>query len=159
MGHALAVAKLRGHLDLTGHAGDVFQPVTRDQAGVIAGAAGDNLHRLRAREALGSGRTEQRGIDRCGAGRGKGCGERMRLLVNFLEHVVAVVAEVGVFDIGGHALHLALYRVTPGVVERETGGGADHDIALVQVDKPVGDLTQRQGVGGQEVLADAHAHD
>jgi hypothetical protein len=56
--HHLAVAEFAGDFDLARDAGQFFQPVTGDHAGVVAGTAGDDLHIAHFGEQLGGLRAE-----------------------------------------------------------------------------------------------------
>ena len=79
------------------------------------------------------------------------------LLVNFLEHEVAVLALVGGFR-AVLVLHgLALHRLAVDIPDVQAVATDLGDIAFFQVDEPVGDLAQGQRVGGQEVLAQTQA--
>ncbi len=152
----LAVAELAGHLDLAGNAGQLFQPVAGDHAGVEAGAAGDDLHVAHLGEQLGRLRAEGLHQHVIGAQAAfQGALHHLGLLVDFLEHEVAVLAllrRLGAFvELHGVALHAAAFGIPDlHAVLADLG-----DVALLQIDEAVGDLAQGQRVGGQEVLAQA----
>jgi hypothetical protein len=86
-----AVAELRGDVDLDGNAGDPLEPVFRDDAGMIGGAAGDHRHPLERAQRKGqlgqmhrAGRRVDQRIERVANDR--------RLLEDLLLHEMAVIA-------------------------------------------------------------------
>jgi len=151
-----AIAELAGHLDLAGDAGQFFEPVTGDHAGVVAGAAGDDLHVAHLGEQLGSLRAERLHQYMVSAQAAfQGALHDGGLLMDLLEHEVAERALVG--GIGAFVvLHrFALHRLAVGVPDLHAVAADLGDIALFQVHEAVGDLAQGQLVGGEEVLAQA----
>ena len=86
-------------------------------------------------------------------------GDRARLLVDFLEHEVAVLALLGGVR-GQLALaHRALDRVAV-LVEDLDGRAADvGDVAFFEEHEAARHRQQRRDVGGDEVLVDAQADD
>ena len=121
-----------------------------------AGAAGDDLHVAHLGEELGGLRAERLHQHLIvGQTAFQGALHHLGLLVDFLEHVVAVFALVGgfgaVLQLQGLALHLAAFHVPDAhAVAADLG-----DVALLQVQETVGHLAQGQLVGGQEVFAQA----
>ncbi|MNF72908.1 hypothetical protein D3C84_548980 [compost metagenome] len=87
----------------------------------------------------------------------QGALHHLGLLVDLLEHEVAVFALVG--GLGAFVvLHLlALYGAALLVPDLHAVAANLGDVALFQVDETVGDLAQGQLVGGEEVLAQAEA--
>ena len=154
----LAVAELTGDFDLARNTRQAFEPVTRDHAGVVAGAAGDDLHIAHLGEQLGglwAERLDQHLVLAQAAF--QGALHHRGLLVDFLEHEVAELALVGGFGaiaiLHGFALDgLAIDIPDLHAVTADLG-----DVALLQVHEAVGNLAQRQLVGRQEVLAQAQA--
>ncbi len=154
VGHAFSVAVFAGDLDRAGYARDRLDPVTRHQSRMVAGAAGEHRDRIDAlQQGLGV-HPEQLWSDRLRAGHHfQGVGHGTRLLENLLLHVVTVRPQ---FDrIGGElalvdgALGLAAIRVENAMaVQPEL-----RDIAFLQIDHSLGDLQQRRGVRGREILA------
>ena len=157
MGHAPAIAELRGNFDLAGNPGDILEPVPRDEPGMIARAAGHDLDRPRLCENRFGALAEHRCIDVAGREPRERRRECRRLLVDLLQHVVFEVAEIGVFDGARDTLHLALHRLAGRVIDRQPDGRADHEIAFLEIDEAVRHLSQGQRVGSEKVLADAHA--
>ena len=87
---------------------------------MVAGTAGNNLYRLGFSKGFGGTVTKYAVVDFTGRGFGKGRGKSVGLLVDFLEHVVFEIAEVGIFHIAGDTLHLPLHRLSLAVVDRQT---------------------------------------
>ena len=89
----IAIAILARDLDPARQARDLLDVVLRDGAGVIARAARDDLHGFGATEHFGGERAE-RSFEQLAAGDAlfQRLRDGARLLVNFLEHVVRVVA-------------------------------------------------------------------
>src|SRR5690606_23595722 len=157
-GH-LAIAELAGHFHLARQAGLLFNPVTRNHTGVVAGAAGhdmDVLDILQAGFRIWAQHGGQYMVVTQGAA--QGVGDRRGLLMDFLEHVVAVFALVqavrGVFV----ALRYVFHQLVLLVPDFATFLGQPGVVAFVQVDELVGDLQQGQGVGGDEVFFTALAY-
>ncbi|MNE05346.1 hypothetical protein D3C80_979040 [compost metagenome] len=158
--HHLAVAELAGDFDLARNTGQAFQPVTGNHTGMVAGAAGNDLHVAHFGEQLGSLRTES--LDHhviLAQAAFQGALHHGWLLVDFLEHEVTVLALVSRFGafmvLHGFALDLGAGNVPDGDLFAADFG----DVALFQVHEAVGDLAQGQLVGSQEVLAVAQADD
>ncbi|MNO88854.1 hypothetical protein D3C76_803210 [compost metagenome] len=125
---------------------------------MVAGATGDDLHIANLGEQLGGLRAEgfhQHLLATQAAF--EGALDDLGLLVDFLEHEVAVLALVrglGAFVV----LHgLALHRAAGGVPELHAVAADFGDVALFQIDEAVGDLAQGELVGSEEVLAEAQA--
>ncbi|MNS38436.1 hypothetical protein D3C72_706830 [compost metagenome] len=76
-----------------------------------------------------------------------------RLLVDFLEHVVAVFTFVGSFSTIAVLHGLALDGIAVDVPDLHVIAANFGDIAFFQIHEPVGDLTQGQLVRGEEILA------
>ncbi|RMM24772.1 hypothetical protein ALQ81_05582 [Pseudomonas syringae pv. pisi] len=158
LNHYLAIAKLAGHFNLARDAGQAFKPVTRDHAGVVAGATGDDLNVAYFGEQLGSLWAEC--VDQhllLPQTTFEGALYDLGLLVNFLEHEVAVLALVGGFGAFMVLHHFALDRHSVDVPDLHAIATDLGDVALFQVHETVGDLTQRQLIGGQEVFTQADA--
>ena len=154
--HHFAITEFAGDFDLARNTGQFFKPVTRDHTGVIAGTAGDDLHIAHFGEQLGGLRTE--GLNQhliVAQATFEGALDHGRLLVDFLEHVVAELALVGGFGTVGVLHGLALDSVAVHVPDLHAVAADLSDIALFQVHETVSDLTQGQLVGGEEVLAQA----
>ncbi len=158
MHHHLAVTKLAGDLDLAGNAGQLFEPVTRDHAGVVAGATSDDLHIAHLGEQLGGLRAERLHQHLAIAQAAfEGALHHLGLLVDFLEHevtVFALVRRLGAFVV----LHgFALHRLAVDIPDLHAVATDFGDVAFLQIHEAIGDLTQRQLIGCEEVLAQAQA--
>ncbi|MNJ16897.1 hypothetical protein D3C77_111670 [compost metagenome] len=156
--HDLAVAELAGDFDLARNTCQAFQPVTGNHAGVVAGAAGDDLYIAHLGKQLGGLRTERLDQHMILAQTAfQGALHHSWLLVDFLEHEVAVFTFVGCFRtfviLHGFTLDLSTGYIPDGDLVAADFG----DVAFFQVHEAVGDLAQGQLVGGQEVLAMAKA--
>lgn len=160
IGDGVAVTVLAGDLHIGWHAGDGLQPVTRDTAGVIAGAAGKDGHGLDSAEDSGGFLAEQFGSQ---AARQQGVLQRVgqcaRLLVDFLLHEMAVGAELG--HVGGKLgdVHLARDFAARAIDDAHAQQAQVGDVALLQVDHALGHRQQGGGVGSDEVFLDAKADD
>ena len=157
--HHLAVAEFAGDFDLARNAGQFFEPVTRNHAGVVAGATGDDLHVAHLGEQLGCLWTESLHQHLILAqATFQGALHHGRLLVDFLEHEVAELALVGGFGTVAVLHGFALDRLAIDVPDLHAVAANFGDIAFFQVHETVGDLTQGQLVGGQEVFAQAQTN-
>ncbi len=151
--HHFAVAEFAGDFDLARDPGQFFEPVTGNHTGVVAGAAGDDLHVAHFGEQLGGLRAEglHQHLIMAQATFERALNHR-RLLVDFLEHVVAEFTLVGGFGTVAVLHGLALDGIAVYVPDLHVIAANFGDIAFFQVHEAVGDLTQRQLVGGEEVL-------
>ncbi|MNJ48990.1 hypothetical protein D3C77_442030 [compost metagenome] len=126
---------------------------------MIAGTTGDDLHIADFGEQLGSLRTKGLNHDVVLAQTPfQGALYYGWLLVDFLEHEVAIGALVGGFGafvvLHGFALDLGTGQIPDGhLVTADLG-----DIAFFQIHETVGHLTQGQLVGSQEVLTMTQAN-
>jgi hypothetical protein len=157
--HDLPVAELAGHLHVARHA-RLLQPVAGDEAGVVAGATGDDVHALRgvqqtlrlvAEAFLQQPALVDPALERFG--------DHAGLLEDLLEHVVPVgsLLRRGHRELG--FAHRAFRGIAFGVQDPH-GVAADlGDVALLQEDEALGDWQQGEDVGGDEVLAHADADD
>ncbi len=127
---------------------------------MVAGTAGNDLHVAHLCEQFGSLRAE--GLDHhvvLAQAAFQGALHHAWLLVDFLEHEVAVGTLVGSFGtfvvLHGFALDLMAILVPDGDLVTANFS----DVAFFQVHEAVSDLAQGQLVGRQEVLAQAQADD
>src|SRR5690606_34931239 len=134
-----AVTELTGHLHLTGQPGQLLDPVARHQTGVITGTAGNNMNMLDIPQTGLGIRSEPRSqypviIQKVG----QGIGNSLRLLVDLLEHVVAVTALVQallrVLVTGYPVLH-PLITAVPDLAAVHAQSGM---ITLAQIDESIG---------------------
>ena len=85
---------------------------------------------------------------------------RARLLVDLLQHEVAVAALLGLHRVPGDALGRPRRPRRPvASVMRHRVGRDRHDLAVVQEEEVAGVGQEGRDVGGEEVLAFAEAHD
>ncbi len=89
-GHGLAVTKLGGHFHLAGQPRYCFQPMAHDQACVVTGATGKNLHGAYGGQPLLGVWTKTVSALPIHSQR---ILQTHRLLVNFLEHVVFITSQ------------------------------------------------------------------
>ena len=154
--HDLAIAEFAGDFDLARDAGQLFEPVTGNHAGVVAGAARDDLHVAHFGEQLGSLWTEC--LDQhlvLAQATFQGALHHGRLLVDFLEHEVAELALVGGFGAVAILHGFALDGLAVNVPDLHAVAADLGDIAFFQVHETVSDLTQGQLVGREEVFPQA----
>src|SRR5690554_4377352 len=91
-----AIAELTRNLDIAGHASPALEPVLGHRAGMKAGTAGYDLHALYPREQLsGIGPEGGRQHPVLRQAPLQRFGDRARLLVDLLEHKVAVLTALG----------------------------------------------------------------
>ncbi|MPN27766.1 hypothetical protein SDC9_175200 [bioreactor metagenome] len=163
VGHAGAIAVFAGDFDVAGDLGDGFDPVLGCAAAVVAGAAGQDQHRVdflehapcgRAGAAVGIKPIKQLGHD--GLHAFQSVGDGAWLLEDFLLHVVAVGAQLGRAAVGMHGAHGALpggQRIAVLAHDPVAAQLQVHQVALFQIDDLVSDARQGHGVAGQKVLA------
>ena len=154
----VAVAVFAGDLHVGRDAGDRFEPVFGDEAGVVAGAAGQDQDAADAPEdGFGFG-AEQACLQRAGVlDHFQRVADGTGLLEDFLLHVVVVGAQLD-----GIGRQLALdHRTLDGlaglVTDLVAPGRQGDEITFFEIHDVPGDLQQGRGVGGQEVLALAGA--
>ena len=140
--HRPAVAEFAGDLDPAGYAGQGFEPVAGDQTGVVAGAASQDLDLLDAVEQLtGTGAEHLVGDAIAADASLQGVGDRARLFVDLLEHVVAIFAALD--RVAGQ---LALFDgalvgdvVAVGIVDDQRVVVQVGDVAVFEEDETLGD--------------------
>jgi hypothetical protein len=140
----------------------LLDPVARDEAGVVAGAAGEDQHRLHAVQHLRRGDAEQVGTQGLrAADHLQRRGQRLRLLEDFLLHVVRVVAQLDVVGRERAFVHRAVGRH---VCRRTVSADYSHaiapqfgDVAVFEVDHAPRHLQQGRGVGSGIVAVVAEA--
>src|SRR5690606_28460173 len=112
-----------------GHAGQLFDPVPGHQAGVVAGAAGDDVHRPGFRQQALGVHAEDLGEDAAaGDATLERVGDGLRLLVDLLEHVVRVIALVDGVGAEVRFAHLALHGPAVGVEDLEAVAADADDV-------------------------------
>ena len=158
--HRIAVAVFAGDFHGARQLADLLDEVARDHAGVIAGAAGDDVHVLGALEDLGGGGAE-RGLQQPAVGHafGQRVGHGARLLVDFLEHEVAVLALLGRIRRQLALADRALGGVAVLVEHLDRGAADVGDVAFFEEHEPAGHGQQRGDVRGHEVFVDAQTDD
>jgi hypothetical protein len=148
--HRDAVAVFAGDLDAAGHAGELLDPVARDRP-VVAGAAGEDQHRLGAGEHLRRATPNRLGLSGMrAADHLQRVGQRLRLLEDFLLHVVRVVAQLDGVGRERAFVHRAVGRHG----RRTVGADYSHavapqfgDVAVFEVDHAPRHLQQGRGIG------------
>ena len=152
----LAITEFGRDVDLDRHPGDLLQPVFGDQPGVIGRAAGGDGEARYRREVEG----QVRQVDLVGGRIEKavqGVADDHRLLVDLLEHEMAVFA---LADGGARGRRLddrAVDRLVVGVVDLGAVALEDDPVALLQIADALGQRCQRQGVGAEIHLPVAKA--
>ena len=154
------VAVFARHLDAAGDLDDLFDHVTRDRTSVEAGAAGHDMHVLGAPEHIGRGRPEG-SLEQAAVGDPflQRVGDGARLLVDFLEHEVTVLALLGGIGREFAVAHRAVDRVAAAVEHADRLAFHLGDITFLEEHEAAGDGQQGRDVRGDEVLADAEADD
>ena len=115
------------------------------------------MHALNLRQQLAGTRAQafgQHGILLDAALQGVGYG--LRLLEDFLGHVVAEAAAVGGIGTHGNFVFLALHLLAIGVDDAHGVAGDLGDITFFQKDEALGDGQQGGNIGGSEVLTNAN---
>ncbi len=167
VGHRVAVPVFAGNLHLRGHLGNTLQPVLGRATAVVAGATGQNQHRVNLGKHPGCVGTrrmvhllvEQLGNDALHALQRVGNGTR--LLEYLLLHVMAIRPELGGSTVRHDGLDRALRRSNRLVCLVHQPILAQlhiHLIAFFQVDDLVGHTGQCHGVTGQKMLLPVLAH-
>jgi hypothetical protein len=153
----LAVAELAGHLHAARYA-HLLQPVAGDEAGVKTGAAGDDVYALRGvQQTLGlvaEALLQQPALVNAPL---QGLGDHGGLLEDLLEHVMTVGALLGGGGREGGFAQGAFGGIAVGVEDAHGVPANLGDVALLQERESLGDGQQGEDIGGDEVLAHAHA--
>ena len=137
----LAVAVFARDLDRARDAGDTLQPVAGHHAGVVAGAAGDDLHVAHLGEQLGGLRAERlHQYLPIAQATFEGALHDLRLLMDLLEHEVTVLTLVGRLGALVVLHHLALHRLAVDIPDLHAVAVDLGDVALFQVHETIGDL-------------------
>ncbi len=158
--HGIAVAVFAGDLDPTRQPAVLFDEVTGDDAGMKAGAAGDDMHAGGAPEDLRRRRSKC-GFEQVPVGHAllQGVGNGARLLVDFLEHVVLVRALFGgvgrEFALAHRPRHVAALAVKDAATFARDFG----HVAFLQKHETPRDRQERGNVGSDEILVLAQADD
>lgn len=155
--HAVAVAVFAGDLDVHRHLGHRLDPVLGGEAGVVAGAAGQDQHAVDLLE-HGIGAVAEQFRHHAGHALER-VADDARLLEDLFLHVVAVRAELGRAGMGVHGFHFALDRTAVDVDDPVAGQLQVDHVAFFQIDDLVSGAGQRHRVGGDEVLVLADADD
>ena len=128
----LAIAEFGSDIDAGGEFGDLLEPVTGDLRGIKRGAAGDHadlaglpehIRELAEAEAFLGGVIEI--MD--------GGGDRIRLLENFFQHEMRVIAFIGKIAFAGDRFDFALGSSAVAIKERCFLLGEDGDIAFFEI--------------------------
>ena len=136
----VAVAILARDLDLDGHPRELLDRVAADQARVERRAAGDDDDPLRPEQLLVAERAlvvQVHPVLADGAV-GDRLGERVRLLVDLLEHERLVAALLGGLLVPVHDRHLPLDDLALGREDRRGARLDHHDLAVLDVHDAAG---------------------
>ena len=130
------------------------------QAGVVAGAAGDDLHGANlleeCRGCLAEGLRQHMGA---GYPALQGVGEGAWLFEDLFLHVMAVFASLDGIGVERGFPHRAAHRLTLPVKDVDLLPADGRDVALFKEDKALGDGQEGEDVRGNEVLAKPQADD
>ena len=154
--YAGAVAVFAGDFHLRWNAGNAFQPVLGGAAAVVAGAAGQDQHRIDVLEGAVSSVAKQLGDD--GVNAFQRVGDGARLLKNFFLHVVAIRPEFGRAAVRLDGFDLPLDGLVLAVKDPVFAKLNVDQISLFKVDDLIGHAGQRHRVAGQKVLSAVFAH-
>ncbi len=160
VGNSVAVAVFAGDFYIGGNAGDGFQPIAGNTPGMIAGTAGQDGDGLDVGQYGFGFRAKQCGRERRSHDSGlQRVRERARLLVDFLLHVMAIVAQLrhvrgqfGNMHRAGDLFALAVINV--GMQKSQIS-----DVAVFQIDQPLSHWQQRRGIRGNEMFFDPQTDD
>ena len=153
----VAVAELGGDVDIDRQMRKAFEPVPRDHAGVIRGAAGGDRYALERAEI-----ERQRHRQRDALGHHieiirQRMADDFRLLVNLLGHEMAMVALVDEHDRGQRLEHGAVHDRALGVVDFGAGAADDGAVAVLQIADGIGERGKRNRIGADVHRAVAEA--
>jgi hypothetical protein len=120
---------------------------------MVAGAAGQYLHRIDLSERLGGVHAEQLGYQRPRTDHHLQCRrDRARLLEDLLLHVMAVGPELDCIRRQLAFMHRSCRRGTGSIDDAKAIGVELGDVAFFEIHDTLGDLQQRGGVARAEVL-------
>ncbi len=151
-----AVAEFRGDVGLDRDAGDLFEPVFGDHAGVMRGAAGQG----RDPADVAEGERQFRQVDAAAHRvdqRVQRVADHRRLLEDLLLHEMAVIA---LADQGARQrglAHRACDLLVVAVEDRHLARGHDGPVAFFEIGDAAGQRRQRQRIRADEHLAVAIA--
>ena len=136
-------------------AGYAFQPQARDQSGVVARPASQQMHRMDVRDHVRRRRTEQRRLD--AADVFQRVGDCARLFEDFFLHVVAERSQLHrvVRSLDGD--HLARYTRRIGIVDRIGIAPDVGDVSLLQIGHALRNRRERTRVGRKIVIVLSNA--
>ena len=157
----VAVAVLAGDLDLDRHARELLDRVAADQARVERGAAGDDDDALGREQLLVAERALVVEVDavRADGAVGDRLGERVRLLVDLLEHERLVAALLGGLLVPVHDRDLPLDDLAVRREDRRRARLDDDDLAVLDVHDAARLAEEGRDRRGEEALAVADAGD
>ena len=155
----LAVAEFGRNFHGARDAGQVFNPVTGHHAGVVGSTTGDDLHMAHVFQQVG-GVGAQGLFQHTAVGDAAFHGglDHFRLLVDFLEHVVAVFALVGGIGTVLETGNGALYGHAFAIMDLDAAFADVGNIAFFQEHETVGHRQQGQLIGSDEVFTDSHTN-
>ena len=153
----LAVAELRGDIDLDRQAREPLEPVPRHHAGIVGRAAGGDRDALERAEIERQRHRQRHALGHHVEIMRQRVADHLRLLVNFLGHEMAVVALVDEHHRGLRLEHVAANDVALGVVDFGAGAMDDGAIAVFQIAHRVGERRERDRVRAEihRIVAEA----
>ena len=157
----IAIAELGGLLDFGVDVGEILERVFADQSGVQRGAAADEDHAVELGEFArrGAHAGEHGGAEVEIEAAADGVGQRVRLLVDFLEHEMFEAALLRGGGVEAELGDLAGDRDVVEIADVDGIRGDDGDVVVVQIDHPLGVGEDGGGVGGDDGFPVADADD
>ena len=152
----LAVAELRGDIDLDGKSRPALEPVFGDEASIKRGAAGRDRETADIGEVDGQRRDFDAVRGEIGIGRER-MADHFRLLVDLLSHEVAIVALVDEETGGERAGDRPLNGLAGAVADGDALPGQHRPVAVLEVGDGIGEGGERNSIGAHEHLARAVA--
>ena len=155
-----AVAELASVVHLGGDSRDLLEQELAHERGVPARPAGEEHHPPHVLEPLG-GLAQLLEVDAAlfeADPPEQAVAHRARLLVDLLQHEVAIAALLGLHRVPGDALGSTGHHGPRRVLEDHRVGAHGHDLAVLQEQEVAGVGEQGGDVRGEEVLALAEAH-
>ena len=146
----VAVAEFGGDVDLDREPRKALEPVARDHAGIVGGAARCDRNALERAEIERQRHRQRDAFRRHVEVFRQRVADHFRLLVDLLGHEVAVIALVDEHHRGLRLEHRAPRHVAPGIVNLGALTGDDDPVAVLQIADGVGEGRERNRVGADE---------
>ena len=146
----VAVAEFGGDVDLDREPRKTLEPVARDHAGIVGGAARCDRNALERAEIERQRHRQRDAFRRHVEVFRQRVADHFRLLVDLLGHEVAVIALVDEHHRGLRLEHRAPRHLAPGIVNLGALTGDDDPVAVLQIADGVGEGRERNRVGADE---------